>query len=209
MLSPGQLTGNGTDMLISIEQADISGGDSPNRLDATTFTSAVLSVSLRGGSGNDTLIAGVGPDGLFGDAGNDLLIGNGGGDDMYAGSGRDTVNGGEGDDSVRGQGTSGDVVIGGPGSDTIDGGAGTDFLLENSDAATLTVTNSSLDDGTDTDIVRRVERLMINGGPGNNTIDASGFSSGFVSILNGAGGDDQILGTSGPDAIVGLSLIHI
>ena len=213
VLTSSQLTGNGTDVLISIEQADLTGGDSDNRLDASAFTSPTQqSVSLRGGAGNDVLIAGSGPDGLFGDAGNDLMIGGDDvipmgspirGDDMYGGAGRDTVNGGAGDDSVRGQGTSGDVVTGGPGSDTIDGGIGTDFLLENSDAAALTVTNSSLDDGTDTDIVLRVERLMINGGPGNNTIDASGFSSGFVSILNGAGGDDQILGTSGPDALVG------
>ncbi|MFP6762420.1 MAG: FG-GAP-like repeat-containing protein, partial [Planctomycetaceae bacterium] len=93
-----QLTGNGTDIVIKVEQADISGGESSNVLDASAFTSSALSVTLRGGNGNDLLLGTTGPDGMFGDGGNDTLTAGDGNDDLYAGGGKDLVNGGMGDD---------------------------------------------------------------------------------------------------------------
>lgn len=201
-LTPGQLVGQGTDVLINVEQAHLTGGDSANTIDASTFTSPILSVTLRGAGGNDTLLGGDGGDILFGDAGDDELRGFLGGDDMYGGSGSDLVDGAEGNDWVRGQGTSGDTVIGGEGDDTIDGGTGTDFMFVNTDAPSLLITLKQMI-GEGSDILRNIERLNVIAGPGDNDIDASAFGAIGVNLFQGGGGNDTITGTGLPDLIFG------
>ena len=201
-LTPTQLTGLGTDVLISVEQADISGGDGNNRIDATTFTSSITSVSLRGGLGDDTLMGSPGNDGVYGDQGDDVMEGNGGNDDMYGGAGSDFVDGGEGDDFVRGQGTSSDSVVGGAGDDIIDGGAGTDFLLVNADLPSLLVAKFQMV-GNGIDTLRGLERLDVTGGASDNMIDARAFDANGTSIIRGGGGNDEIFGTGTADQILG------
>ncbi|MFM9963778.1 MAG: ELWxxDGT repeat protein [Planctomycetaceae bacterium] len=112
-LTNSQLLGVGTDVLISVEQASLTGGAGNNRLIASGFTAGA--VTLTGGEGNDSLLGGTG---------NDCLLG---------GNGRDTLVGGEGNDKLLGQGSSGDLLTGGVGSDWLDGGGGVDSIYESGD----------------------------------------------------------------------------
>lgn len=82
-LTTTSLTGLGVDSLVSIEQADLSGGASANTIDASAFVGSVL---LRGWGGNDSLKGGSGRDVLIGGSGNDSLVG-GNGDDLLIGGG--------------------------------------------------------------------------------------------------------------------------
>jgi Ca2+-binding RTX toxin-like protein len=66
------------DTLNGIEQANLTGGNGNNKLDATTFS--LGNVTLRGEAGNDTLIGGNKNDTLIGGMGNDLLTGGQGND---------------------------------------------------------------------------------------------------------------------------------
>ena len=80
-LSNVQLTrsGDGVDLLTSMERAEISGGSGNNLLDAQAFSGPVV---LRGLGGKDELRGGSNSDVLVGGAGDDLLRG-GAGDDVY------------------------------------------------------------------------------------------------------------------------------
>ena len=108
VLSANALTGLGTDRLVGIERAKLSGGASANRIDASAFPGRVI---LNGFGGKDTLAGG---------AAADVLRGGSGGDVLFAGGGNDRV---------FGQGGSGDKIYGGPGMDTINSGAGADRIF--------------------------------------------------------------------------------
>ncbi len=96
----------------------------------------LVSGSVNGSAGNDTLIGGdaadnldggANDDRLIGRAGDDLLTGSDGNDTASGGSGNDEVMGGIGDDIVVGQ-SGNDTLDGGNDNDTMDGGAGDDIL---------------------------------------------------------------------------------
>lgn len=71
LLNDLQLKGTGTDALLSMEAAQLTGGIGNNKLDAAAFTG---NVTLSGGIGNDTLTGGAGDDLLEGGAGNDQYV---------------------------------------------------------------------------------------------------------------------------------------
>ncbi|UWQ19850.1 calcium-binding protein [Jannaschia sp. M317] len=116
---------------------------------------------IRGGKGDDTIIAGGGNDHLHGGEGADLLRGEDGndalhgeagddildgghGDDRVVGSfGNDTLYGGEGNDRILG-GTGDDVLHGGAGNDTIWSGTGVDYLTGGSGDDLMVVTTDHL-----------------------------------------------------------------
>jgi Ca2+-binding RTX toxin-like protein len=79
----GPLKGKPTavDVLVSLDQAWMTGGKSVNRLDATAFAGPV---TLDGGAGNDVLAGGSGADSLIGGAGTDSVTG-GAGPDVFSG----------------------------------------------------------------------------------------------------------------------------
>lgn len=87
--------------------------------DTVSVASAVeVPVTMRGGSGQDTLTGGGGPDKLIGGDGNDRLAGRGGDDLVFGGEGNDELFGGSGDDLLRG-GTGHDTLIGGTGENVV------------------------------------------------------------------------------------------
>ena len=88
------------------------GGD--DVITAGNGLSSLISLTLDGGDGNDTITGGDGADQLIGGAGNDLVAG---------GRGNDTASLGDGDDTF--------VWNPGDGSDTVFGGAGSDTLAFN------------------------------------------------------------------------------
>ncbi|MEM9154616.1 MAG: M10 family metallopeptidase [Cyanobacteria bacterium P01_F01_bin.33] len=138
------------DQLISIEEAELIGGDGNNVLDASGFSG---NVTLEGGDGDDTLKGGTGDNVLDGGAGNnDFLLMEGGefhlsGTSLTSSSGNLTVSGiehfelvgGNQDDVIQVDAFSGDVTLHGhdgddlltvgSGNNVLDGGNGNDRVF--------------------------------------------------------------------------------
>jgi cyclophilin family peptidyl-prolyl cis-trans isomerase len=226
-LLAGSYDGNGTDTLVSLEQAELNGDASDNQIDATAFSG---SVTLRGNGGDDTLTGTTNDDVLEGGAGNDILLsragsdvidggdgadilnGGGGGDTLIGGDGDDNLAGGAGRDSLRGdggndrlfgQGATGDTLHGGAGDDLINGGAGDDVIFDQADAD-FVLTNTSLT-GNGNDTIVSTERAILFGGASANRIDTSAFfTAGKTSVtLRGNSGNDTLIGSDLNDAILG------
>ena len=169
------LVGNGSDVVVDIEQLTLAGGSGNDLLDASAFSNG--GVFLNGGNGNDTLIGTtlndvlygwIGNDSINGGAGNDSIRGGLDNDTINASDGNDTVNGGEGNDVIDG-GNGNDQLSGFKGNDSITGGAGNDMLV-GGDA------DDTLFGGLDND--------SIVGGLGNDSVD-------------GQDGDDKVTGGIG------------
>src|SRR6266511_3440348 len=145
--------------------------------------SGIEMATLTGGSGANTLNAfGFGGQAsLFGLAGNDVLIG---------GSGPDALAGGDGDDRLSGAG----------GVNTLSGGAGSDVVVESGDV-NFNLSNTNLTFGSAVDSLAGIERAMLTGGAGANTLTAPGFSG--AATLNGMGGADLLIGGNGADTLIG------
>lgn len=189
------LTGSKNDTLLGGLGNDILDGGAGNDL-------------LDGGSGNDTLTGGLGNDTLIGGDGNDTLNGGDGNDILTGGFGNDTLDGGAGNDSLDG-GVGNDTLTGGLGNDILTGGDGTDTLVESADRF-FTLTNTSLETkllttGNKvefTDTLSGIEQVRLTGGAGANTINASAFTLGAVT-LDGQAGNDTLTGGTGNDLLIG------
>ncbi len=200
------------DALSSIEQACLSGGAGDNVLDASGFNGRLA--VLEGGAGDDTLIGGgaidqaravgnvdfVLTDTQLTGLGTDILTGIdqatlvGGGDanilDASAFHGRANLWGEAGDDTLTG-GAGDDLLSGGAGDDRLQGGEGGDTVLAIGD--TDFVLGAAQLTGLGADTLDSFEAAYLVGGPGNNALDASGFTGRFVT-LEGCGGDDSLTG---------------
>jgi len=196
-LTDTRLKGLGTDLIRNVEQARLEGGAGNNKIDAAQVNN--LNVTLVGGAGNDSLYGGAKADVLYGQdgsdrlesrQGNDVLHGGNGNDYLYAGSGNDTINGGSGNDVLRGE----------AGNDTLNGGSGYDRILATADV-NFTLTNTQLL-GVGTDAIYNVEVARLQGGAGNNKIDASGATN-IKTIIVGDAGNDTLMGSQMSDAIYG------
>ncbi len=196
VLTDTQLTGLGTDKLIGLPEASLTGGASANKIDISAYTGYGVEY---GGLGNDTLIGSAGPNFMLGDEGDDSLIGLGGNDSLLGAAGRDTLNGGEGNDALFGQGASADQLTGGPGNDTLDGGAGADRIFETADVNFVLL--DSVLSGLGTDRVVGIEEVRLTGGAGANSIDTSAFT-GRVDLY-GLDGNDTLIGAAGADFLYG------
>ena len=86
---------------------NMNGGD--DTFSATGNLAALISITVDGGTGNDTILGGNGNDTLLGGDGNDFIDGNQGNDTAFLGAGDDVFQWDPGD-----------------GSDTVEGRAGTD-----------------------------------------------------------------------------------
>ena len=186
VLTVATLPGLGSDTFSAIEGVELTGGDDGNSIDAT---SAVVPVTLIGGAGADTLRGGAAADVLNGSAGNDSAVGGDGDDTLLGGIGDDSLAGELGDDVLLGQGGD-DLIDGGDGDDRVSGTRDTDWTL--SDLAL---------DGDGSDSLVSIEKASLNGGDGDNLIDATEFSG--PTTLSGAAGNDTLRGGSGDDVLDG------
>jgi Ca2+-binding RTX toxin-like protein len=175
-LTDGMLTGYfGTDTFAGIENVELNGGARDDTIDASGYSGPVTlrgSVGVSGGDGNDRLIGGSNDDTLVG--GDACCI--------YQDS---------------------DTLTGGPGNDVLNVGSsfGFDVVQESGDVS-FTLTNTQLTGlGTDT-ITGIANGVVLTGGPGNNTLNASAFTSGPVT-LDGGAGIDTLTGTSAADTLTG------
>jgi Ca2+-binding RTX toxin-like protein len=151
-----------------------NGNDGPDAFDAAL---AGQSVTLNGGSGNDTLAGGSFNDVLDGGEGNDLLTGAAGSDALNGGAGTDTLD--ETQDFS--------MVLSGTGT-----------------SATLQM--SPLDSQVQaTDTLNSIEAVSLRAGTSNNRMDVSGWNSSTVTTLIGGGGRDTVIGSPGRDRITTFS----
>ena len=186
-LTGSNLTGTlGSDSLSGFEKASLNGGDGADTLDASSAP-ATLSVTLTGGYGDDLLTGGAANDSLEGGAGNDVLGG---------GAGLDTLKGG----------LDNDLLTGSAGVDSLLGEDGVDRVVEAGNF-NFTLTDASLTSsgtGGSVDALDSIETAQLTGGSGANTLDASGFHQGSVTLSGGAG-KDILIGSASNDSLNGGS----
>lgn len=178
--------------------------------------------SIQGEDGNDTLLGGTGLDTIQGGTGDDSLDGGTGADTLSGGEGNDTIRGGDGADRLAGN-SGNDLIYGDAdadriyletnwGSDTVFGGAtatagGIDFDVLDFSQDTqggVQVTFTGAEAGTATQGSNSVSFDNIEGIYGTgfaDTMSAAGTTSGVV--IDGAGGNDNLVGGSGADMLSG------
>ena len=145
--------------------------------ETNTFTPGSFDeISLKGDGNPNTLDASS-----FG--GLVRLDGAGGNDTLIGGSGTNYLTGGEGSDTITGAA----VRI-------------KNIISESGDAS-ITLTDTTLVIGLDVDTLSNIDEAELTGGPGNNILDASAFSG--IARLDGAGGDDLLIGTAQADDLTG------
>jgi Ca2+-binding RTX toxin-like protein len=102
------------DVDVTTENLSINGGGGNDMFSASGNIAALISVTVDGGAGDDTIFGSNGADRLLGGDGNDFIDGNQGNDVVLLGAGDDVFQWDPGD-----------------GSDTVDGQAGNDTMLFN------------------------------------------------------------------------------
>ncbi|GAM98288.1 hemolysin-type calcium-binding region [alpha proteobacterium U9-1i] len=179
-------------------------------------------VVLGGTDNNDIMIAGIGDDTLWGDAGNDRMEGGHGNDSHRGGAGDDIMTDMGGDDNMQGD-AGNDVIHGGNGLNLIMGGFGKDFIVTGEDS------NESFGGPGDDFILGNIPDEQNMGGEGNDWIESGSsdgspgdnfdpnglddvpghdvyLGDGSGNIMNGEGGDDIMVGSTGPgDKYLGAS----
>jgi Ca2+-binding RTX toxin-like protein len=174
--------------LSGIEFVALTGSAGPDAVDASA---ASIRVSAQLGGGDDTFLGGSGPDTASGQSGNDSLIGNGGTDVLVGGPDNDVILGGDGNDSLADD-AGVNQVNGGEGIDTASGAGGL-----------VTVTPSAITSSPGlASTLSSIERVSISGTGGDDTLDASAFTPGPVT-LRGAQGNDVLIGSPNDDLLDG------
>ena len=210
--------GDGTDTLVTIEQAVLNGGTGNNVLSAAGST---LNTTLNGGAGNDTLIGGLGDDIYIGTdyrpsdtpavralkdaevdsisvSGSNIVLTN---TTFTANSGKDqlisiesvTLRGSAAANVLDASGyTLGSVVlIGGIGNDTLIGGSGADSITGGAGNDTI------VGNGGNDSLVGDAGLDTLRGGDGNDYLNGGDDAD----TIFGDAGADQITGGAGNDTI--------
>lgn len=172
----------------------IDGGGGADSITGSKFADYIVggvgNQRILGGEGNDTILAGVGNDTVDGGIGHDSIIGDLGDDVLSGGLDNDQVNGGAGHDTINGDGGN-DVLFGGAQRDSIDGGAGDDIIRGH--GASNTLRGGSGNDriyGSDSP-----NRIF--GGSGNDLL----IGGDNADTLSGDEDNDRIFGRAGADQI--------
>lgn len=156
------------------------------------------SITINANAGSDRITLGN----LTGYSGAVIVNGGTGNDVINASSSNVStiLRGDAGNDTITGSGQS-DTLTGGAGKDSLDGRAGTDTVVETTADEAMTLTNTQLS-GNGTDQLARIERAVLTGSAASNTLDASAFTLGNVTLLGGDG-NDTLIGGSGNDSLDG------
>jgi len=198
-----------------------NGGD--DVITATGNLAALISFTIDGGAGNDTIIGSNGADTIAGGDNNDFIDGNQGADVAFLGAGNDVFNWdpGDGSDTVEGQGDADELLFNGSNAseniNILPNGGRASFLrdiaaisMDLNDLETITYNalsgadNVTIADVTGTDLTRINLNLAASGGSGDGQVDS-------VSVA-GTSLDDVITATlvSGSVDVSGLAaLVHI
>ncbi|MFN7779144.1 MAG: hypothetical protein ACK5RK_09760 [Betaproteobacteria bacterium] len=206
-------TGNGADVLISIE--GVSAG--------------VLADTLVGDAAGNTFFGNDGNDVIDGAAGNDTLSGGNDNDTLVGGDGNDTLDGGAGDDTLLG-GAGIDSLTGGTGLDVVDYAAsplaytlmlnsGGSIIVPDGLGSSDTLTGvegliaAGLDDRLIGDGAANYFRGnagadFINGGAGNDVAGFETATAGITVTLNSAGTATLADGLGSTDVLVAIEGVH-
>ena len=174
-----------------------------------TLVAAPEGALLHGGPGADRIFGGPGGDRLYGEEGDDQLAGDAGDDELIGGTGADRAEGGDGDDRLP-------LDVPGDGApDTTAGGPGTDLVVSEEPELRQTRIAVALGDGVgpggpvgERDTLTGAENLRargptftVTGGDGPNRIDLVGDGT-----VDGRGGDDVLTvndGGAGDARVIG------
>jgi Ca2+-binding RTX toxin-like protein len=194
-----------------------NGGD--DRFTAGNGLAGLISLTVDGGAGNDSLTGGDGNDTLLGGDGNDLLVGGRGNDVMVGGSGDDTFvwNPGDGSDTLEGQGGNDTMQFNGANiAEQIDMEANGSRLRFTRDVANIVMDVNGVEnvnfaalggsdqinvgDLTGTDVT--AVNVDLANPPGSNTGDGATDSV----LVNGTNGNDnvQVAGSGSSFTVTGL-----
>jgi len=194
--------GGGDDTIYGERGVDTIHGEAGN----DTIYGERGSDTLDGGAGNDKVYGGRGSDEVEGGPGSDLVEGEQGNDTVNGGAGDgDVVQGNQGDDTLDGGAGNDDVIFGGTGNDKINGGPGEHDIADYQgigggvtiNLADQTVTGAEgehlegIEDaiggsGNDTIIGSPETANRLDGGPGNDHLEAAGTGD---AAFGGPGGD--------------------
>jgi Ca2+-binding RTX toxin-like protein len=184
----------------------ILGGEGDDRIGLSHFSGIFTVERIDGGAGRNVI---AGDDNantlnfskaellnihlIEGGGGNDTITGSAGNDVIYGGPGRNKLFGGPGDDTFlfRGMATEVSEYNGGPGKDRLLGSSGDDVLLLNRFS---TANNIQEIDGNG-------GRNVIRGTVGNDVLDFSTVTLQAIALIEGGGGNDQIIGSREADVI--------
>jgi Ca2+-binding RTX toxin-like protein len=197
---------------------NMNGGD--DTFMASNGLATLISLTVDGGAGNDTIIGGDGNDRLLGGDGNDLIIGGRGNDVLIGGAGDDTFvwNPGDGSDVIEGQGGHDTLQFNGANiAEKIDLSANGSRLRLIRDVGNITMDVNGVEQvniaalgGADTITVNDLTgtnvtqvNLDLSGTPGSGTGDGQADTV----IVNGTGHVDniQITGSGTSFTVAGLS----
>ncbi|WP_091738117.1 calcium-binding protein [Phenylobacterium immobile] len=192
--------GAGADTIYGHGSIDGGAGDDKIYLQASEFNFW----TVRGGDGADLIVASDIGHIIYGDAGGDTIIGGAAADNLSAaasgydaGAERDSLSGGGGNDFLS-------IGYG----DDADGGAGVDMLRLSLAAATagvdidaaVIITGASVTIGGG--VIRNIETLVGVQGSNFNDVIRLGSSS-FKLPVDGAGGDDLVIGKASSVSVLG------
>ena len=122
------------------------------------------------------------------------------------------VDGASGDDDVQTSKLD-DTVLGGPGNDILrpfgghdllDGGKGTFDQLYSDNGHDQTLTNTTYD-GLGRAQLRSIDSVTLSSGPGNDRLDATGWTKAAYVSMSGGDGDDRLLGGPVGEALTGAA----
>jgi Ca2+-binding RTX toxin-like protein len=179
-----EASGEGTDNVLVAFTAVGTYALSANVENATV--TGTLAVNVTGNGEDNILIGNTAANKLDGGAGSDSISGGLGNDTVTGGAGNDTIDGGAGTDSMSG-GDGDDVYTVDVATDVVTelatGGSGTDQILTTAAALTLAL---------------NVENLKYTG-----SAAFAGTGNASANVIEGAVGNDKLLGMAGADSLVG------
>ncbi len=155
-----------------------------DRVDVAPFTldiGTTENLVLNANGGDDVIVAGNGLSSLIsltidGGAGNDTIIGGDGNDTLIGGDGNDTITGGRGNDvGILGAGDDTFIWNPGDGSDVVEGQAGNDTLLFNGSNANEHIS-----------ITANGQRVLLSRDVGAVNMDVNGVETIHVNAIGGA-----------------------
>lgn len=221
----GSATGDGTDVLINIE--NLQGGSGNDNLtgneQANKLEGRVGNDTLNGGAGDDTLIGGAGADDLVGGDGNDTASyegstavkvslapgatntdGDAQGDTL---SGIENLIGSSANDVLTGD-TNANRLDGGDGNDRLVGGGGADTLVGGRGDDTFVISNTgvTIDDISGNDTVESSINYTLQAGLDNLKLTGTateGTGNGSNNTITGTVNNNLLKGEGGDDTLIG------
>jgi len=175
----------------------VFGGSGSDTFDASSYTG---SITLSGGDGANSITGSSNADSITAGSGNDTIAGGGGADTIVAGAGNDLLI----FDTAANMAAA--SIDGGAGTNTISLSSGSQVLVDSnfSRITTGTIEVLSTSNGSNNVVLGSIAQTAgirsLNGGTGNDTIDASAYTAGIAISSNG--GYDSILSGSGNDLLI-------